>query len=85
MPTMVKGWPLMIDHLAQRDDLAPGLLGRAEQFVADAGADDADGVGVLLVEVGEEAAMLQRVEIHLQHGRRDADALGGLDRFCRRG
>ena len=68
MPTIVKGWPLRLMISPMRDDLVPGLLRRPEQLVADAGADDADRVGVLLVEVGEEAPVFERVEVHLQGG-----------------
>ena len=58
--------PVEVDDLADRDDLVPGLLRRPEQLVANAGADDADRVGVLLVEVGEEPPVLDGVEVNLE-------------------
>ena len=63
-----EGLPVEVDDLADGDDLLPGLLRRPEQLVADAGADDANRVGVFLVEVGEEAPVLDGVEVHLQGG-----------------
>src|ERR1019366_2161809 len=61
--------PVEVYSLAYRDDLMPGLLRRPEHLVANPGADDANRVGVFLVEVGEEAPVLKGVEVHLK-GRR---------------
>src|SRR5204862_6584718 len=46
-------------------------------FVADARADDTNGVGVFLVDFVEETAMLERVEIHINYRRPDPDRLFG--------
>ena len=71
--------------LSERNDFPAGLLGGAEQLVTNAGPDDADAVGVLLVEVGEEPAVLDLKQIHLKHVRPDADGLRGPRSFLAAG
>ena len=78
---MVKGWPLRLMTSPTGMISLPVSSGRAEEFVADGGADDADGVGVLLIEVREEAAMFEGVEVHVDGGGPDANGLGGHYRF----
>ena len=46
-------------------DLAADFLGRSEEFVADAGADDADILRLFIIERSEETSAAELVQIHV--------------------
>ena len=63
----------------------PVSSGEPNKLIANARANDAHGVGVVFIQIGEEASVLQNVQVHLDYRRPDADTSRKERSFYHRG